>query len=474
MYQSADAENVVVLNNGLQFQEASASSTEMQLNESKRTLSDEINGIFHISDDFDKTFKLAIYPIVKAFETALNRDLLLEKEKKNHYFEFDVKEIVRASLKERYEAYKLAKETGFMTVNEIRRAENMNWIEGMDVINVGLGAVLYDVNTHKYYTPNTDSVSSPNDESVPAGGEDEAPTEMGDEVDNTIEALGTEEDSEIEETLDGLEAELLGGVESRAEDEMVAVDFSLDDLEEELLGGFETRAYASKYYDPVKAHEYYEQHKKLKGRKSTAGLNDKGKASAMQVKAKLDEQKKSAIASYKDAMNRKIDAIRARYKGMSTNDKKKYHDYIFNQIKALREEHKAKKAEIKAQYDDEYVKELNKMKDDKSMRQGGTSTSMLSDTGKARAKAIKEKLTQERNSAIAQHKERMNRAVEDLRTRYKSLSKEQKALMHDRIYGEIKALRERNKADRTQIKKDFDQRYVKELNKLKADTSMRR
>jgi hypothetical protein len=34
--------------------------------------------------------------------------------------------------------------------------------------------------------------------------------------------------------------------------------------------------YASQYYDPVKAHEYYEQHKKLKGRK-TSSLNDEGK-----------------------------------------------------------------------------------------------------------------------------------------------------------------------------------------------------
>ena len=156
-------ENVVVLNNGLEFQEASNTSVEMQLNESKRTLQDEINDLFHISDDFDLTFKLAIYPIVKAFETALNRDLLLEKEKKNHFFEFDVKEIIRANLKDRYESYKLAKETGFMTLNEIRRAENMNWIEGLDVINVGLGAVLYDTDKHVYYTPNTDTIGNVGD-----------------------------------------------------------------------------------------------------------------------------------------------------------------------------------------------------------------------------------------------------------------------------------------------------------------------
>ena len=173
-----NTENVVVLNNGLEFQEASTSAREEQLDQNKKTLTEEINNIFHIyPNDYYRTFKEAIYPIVKAFETALNRDLLLEKEKKNYFFEFDVKEILRVNIKERYEAYKLAKETGFMTINEIRRAENMNRIEGMDVINVGLASVLYDVNTHQYYTPNTDSLTNPSDGSHPNEEQTEAEAE---------------------------------------------------------------------------------------------------------------------------------------------------------------------------------------------------------------------------------------------------------------------------------------------------------
>ena len=41
--------------------------------------------------------------------------------------------------------------------------ENLSGIEGFDVVNVGLGAVLYDFNNHTYYTPNTDAVTDPND-----------------------------------------------------------------------------------------------------------------------------------------------------------------------------------------------------------------------------------------------------------------------------------------------------------------------
>lgn len=193
---TTNSENVVVLNNGLEFQEASNSSQEMQLNQNKQTLTDEIENIFHYyKDDYYRTFKEAIYPIVKAFETALNRDLLLEREKRSYFFELDVKEILRVSIKERYEAYKLAKETGFMTINEIRHAENMERVEGMDVINVGLASVLYDVNSHKYYTPNVDKVTDPNDNSQGT----EAPTPGGDEATQ-------EEDEHLEKEIVNREA----------------------------------------------------------------------------------------------------------------------------------------------------------------------------------------------------------------------------------------------------------------------------
>ena len=150
-------ENVVVLNNGVDFQEASSTSTEMQLNENKQTLAGEINGIFHIKGSFEETYKCAIYPIICAFETALNRDLLLESEKKKYYFAFDSREIIKASLKERYEVYQLAKQCGLMTINEMRKAENMNTIEGMDILNLGLDSVLYNTQTGEIYTPNTGS-----------------------------------------------------------------------------------------------------------------------------------------------------------------------------------------------------------------------------------------------------------------------------------------------------------------------------
>lgn len=182
LYKS-NSENVVVLNNGLEFQESSNSSVEMQMSENRKTLNDEINSIFHIKENFYDTFKEAIYPIVKAFETQLNNNLLLEKEKKNMFFEFDVKEIIKANIEERYSAYKTAKETGFMTLNEIRKMENMEYVEGLDVVNVGLGAVLYDTNTHQYYTPNTGETADITDDKIQKVIEDK-------EIDTAFEQSG--------------------------------------------------------------------------------------------------------------------------------------------------------------------------------------------------------------------------------------------------------------------------------------------
>lgn len=157
LYANTNENNAIILNKGLDFKEASNSSVEMQLNERKKTLNEEIDSIFHIKSNYNDTFKEAIMPILSAIECALNRDLLLEREKKEFFFSFDLKEILKGTLKERFEAYKIAKETGWITPNEIRYLENYDAIEGLDIIAMSLGNVIYDVKEREYYTPNTDS-----------------------------------------------------------------------------------------------------------------------------------------------------------------------------------------------------------------------------------------------------------------------------------------------------------------------------
>lgn len=125
-------------------------------------------------------------------------------------------------------------------------------------------------------------------------------------------------------------------------------------------------AYASKYYDPVKAHEYYDKHKKLKGsssRTSTAGLSDEAKMIAKQVKESIMEEKKHLTDSLKQIMKDKIDSIRQRMKGLSSEEK----ESLKQEILALKEEFKGKKEKINEIYNEKYAQELDNLKADSSM-----------------------------------------------------------------------------------------------------------
>ena len=151
--------NTVVLNDGIDFQEASNSSQQNEMDSKTRTFADEVREIFHLHANYDDFIKNAIMPIATAFATALNRDFLLEKEKKSYYFAPDTKELLKGSLRERYEAYRIAITTGFKTRNEVRYMEDDDAIEGLDMITLNLGEVLLNTNMGEIYTPNTNTVA---------------------------------------------------------------------------------------------------------------------------------------------------------------------------------------------------------------------------------------------------------------------------------------------------------------------------
>jgi HK97 family phage portal protein len=151
--------NTVVLNDGIEFQEASNSSQQNEMDSKTRNFADEMREIFHLNANFDDFIKNAIMPIATAFATALNRDFLLEKEKSSYYFAPDTKELLKGSLKERYDAYRIAITTGFKTRNEIRYMEDDDAIEGLDMISLGLGEVLLNAGTGEIFVPNTNSIA---------------------------------------------------------------------------------------------------------------------------------------------------------------------------------------------------------------------------------------------------------------------------------------------------------------------------
>lgn len=177
LYQN-NTENVVILNEGLEFQEASNTSVEMQLNENKKTNSDEICKLFNMppamingsATEQDKTnfVQCCLNPILKEIECALNRDLLLESEKGSFYFAADTSELTKGDIEKRFKAYETASKNGFMQIDEIRLKENMPPL-GLDFVRLGLQDVLYDPKTKQFYMPNMNQT----------GGLGETPAEPG-------------------------------------------------------------------------------------------------------------------------------------------------------------------------------------------------------------------------------------------------------------------------------------------------------
>lgn len=156
--------NVIVLNDNLDFKEASNTSTEMQLNENKNSINNSILDIFGVPTEWNwETFiKTAVMPILTTIECALNRDLLLEKEKKSLYFAFDTKEITKGDIKTRFEAYKMALDANLMQIDECRYMEDLEPL-GLNFIKLGLQDVLFNPVTKEVYTPNTNKVTNISD-----------------------------------------------------------------------------------------------------------------------------------------------------------------------------------------------------------------------------------------------------------------------------------------------------------------------
>ncbi|UGB31699.1 phage portal protein [Metabacillus sp. B2-18] len=177
-----NSENVVILNNGLDFQEASNTSVEMQLNENKKTNSIEICKLFVVppsilegsasDDEYNNWIKVCILPILAAMQTALNKDLLLPSEKGSFYFSFDTKELLKGDMEKRFKAYEIAAKNGIFQIDEIRYKEDLPPL-GLDFIKLGLQDVLYNPKTKEIYTPNTNQSTNIDNPTKQLGGGEE-------------------------------------------------------------------------------------------------------------------------------------------------------------------------------------------------------------------------------------------------------------------------------------------------------------
>lgn len=73
-----------------------------------------------------------IRPWLVRLEQEINQTVFLEEEQSEYFAEFVVDGLLRGDVQSRYNAYAVARNWGWLSVNEIRRLENLNPVEGGD------------------------------------------------------------------------------------------------------------------------------------------------------------------------------------------------------------------------------------------------------------------------------------------------------------------------------------------------------
>ncbi|WP_036283858.1 phage portal protein [Methylocystis sp. ATCC 49242] len=75
-------------------------------------------------------------PLASRFESAFARCLLTNAGRRSYFFRHDFSELLRGDMKTRFEAYRLARETGVYSPNDVRRLENEAPVAGGDVYHM--------------------------------------------------------------------------------------------------------------------------------------------------------------------------------------------------------------------------------------------------------------------------------------------------------------------------------------------------
>ena len=155
--------DVLVLNDGIEFENATSTATESQLSQNKEINTRAILTYFGLpsnflsnanSDSYKTAVQIAILPLVSILENALNEYLLLESEKGSMKFVIDTSQILRTNILERFNAYKTGIDSGVLTVDEVRRFENLQ-VLNLPYVKMSLADVLYNTNTGDIFVPNT-------------------------------------------------------------------------------------------------------------------------------------------------------------------------------------------------------------------------------------------------------------------------------------------------------------------------------
>tara|TARA_R110000868_G_scaffold6733_5_gene37624 strand:- start:227 stop:1117 length:891 start_codon:yes stop_codon:yes gene_type:complete len=146
---NANSHGTAILEEGMKYDKIGLDPEAAQFLQSRKFQVNEIARIFRIPPsylaDLENSSTRAnteqqaiqfvrdcITPYVRRFEVELNRKLFREDERE-YYAYFTVDGLMRGDQKARYESYAVARNWGWLSVNDIRDLENLNPIKGGDV-----------------------------------------------------------------------------------------------------------------------------------------------------------------------------------------------------------------------------------------------------------------------------------------------------------------------------------------------------
>lgn len=224
-------------------------------------------------------------------------------------------------------------------------------------------------------------------------------------------------------------------------------------------------AYASKYYDPVKAHAYYMRNRELKGYEDRYG-GSRGNGTSAATTGSLSSNSSPSNSSssssgtnskaltptqkHNQNIKNKIQSLRDKLKSISKEDRKANRESIQDQIQKLREQTK------------------------------GGSTSGFNQKGMEAAVYIKDQMEKERDEVIKKTNEdadkEMLSSVKRLASDIKAMRESGRGFSHKQFASRIKAMLGETKKKKIKAKRkhisNYKQKYKDEIDKLRSDTSM--
>ncbi|WP_322070978.1 phage portal protein [Paraburkholderia bannensis] len=146
---SGNAKKVAMLQEGMTFKPLSMTNVDAALIDALKLSTLDIARIYKIpahmvneleratfSNIENQSLQFVIYtllPWVKRHEQAKARDLLLPSERNEYFIEYNLAGLLRGDQASRYAAYAVGRQWGWLSINDIRRLENMPPVQGGDV-----------------------------------------------------------------------------------------------------------------------------------------------------------------------------------------------------------------------------------------------------------------------------------------------------------------------------------------------------